>query len=48
MPVLEWGDSGPDINMIFGKELQQVLLGKEPINMALMQVDIKVNNMYDK
>ncbi|SEG33147.1 multiple sugar transport system substrate-binding protein [Butyrivibrio sp. Su6] len=48
MPVLGWGDSGPDINMIFGKELQQVLLGKEPINMALMQVDIKVNNMYDK
>ncbi|SFP86388.1 multiple sugar transport system substrate-binding protein [Butyrivibrio proteoclasticus] len=48
MPVLQWGDSGSDINMIFGKELQQVLRGKEPINMALMQVDIKVNNMYDK
>lgn len=45
MPYYSWGEDCDNINMIFGKELQKVLLGKETTNMALMQVDIKVKKL---
>lgn len=45
MPVQDWGEQGMEINLVFGKELQYVLIGEEPLNMALMNIDIKVNNM---
>ena len=45
MPYYSWGENCDNINMILGKELQRVLLGKETTNMALMQVDIKVKKL---
>ncbi|MBO6242048.1 MAG: extracellular solute-binding protein [Butyrivibrio sp.] len=48
LPVLEWGEDGPGMNVIFGKELQQVIVGKKPLNMALMETDIQINAMKNR
>ena len=48
LPVLDWGEEGSDMNVIFGKELQKVLVGEKTLNMALMETDIQINNMKNK
>jgi len=48
LPVLDWGDDGPTMDAIFGKELQQVIIGKKPLNMALMETDIQINAMKNR
>ncbi len=45
LPQNTWGKDSIEINSIYGTQLQEVLLGKTPLYMALMRTDIQVDRL---
>ncbi len=45
LPQNTWGKDSIEINTIYGTQLQEVLLGKTPLYMALMRTDIQVDRL---